>query len=114
MKNVGKEFENQIQKSFKDRGIWIKREKDTPSSFGAFGNQTVRFTLSSPYDFEAYDYPNLIFMELKSVQTKSVSFCKYIFILNVIPATKSCGILKNKNKKTFWKIPQVNSSTGNR
>lgn len=75
MKNLGKVFEQCIQKSVPNY-VWVHRLQDNAQSFG--GSSNLRFSRKNPFDYLMFDSQNRILyaLELKTVQGKSISFEK--------------------------------------
>jgi penicillin-binding protein-related factor A (putative recombinase) len=93
VKNAGKSFEEQLQTSANEQGIYFYRIKDVPPLM-LKPNAKV-----SQNDFDSFVYrkPNLFPIELKSTQGKSVSFQEKIIkkhqILALEDAAKYDGII---------------------
>lgn len=68
---MGKEFESRIQENSKDSGIYVYRVKDT--FIPAHLRMKIRVT-KNKYDFLFYYRGKLIPSELKSTQSKSISY----------------------------------------
>jgi hypothetical protein len=73
MKNQGKVFEEQFQKSCLDCDMKVLRLPDPPQSFSQ-DSSALRFSNKNPYDFECYKKPYLFCFELKSKLGKSINF----------------------------------------
>ena len=73
MKNIGKIFEQQIQKSVPEYAL-LYRVSDSAQAFG--GNSSLRFSSKNPFDFILWDSMRhvLYALELKTVAGKSISF----------------------------------------
>lgn len=69
--NEGKRFEADISGSISEHVFW-QRINDNAASFS--GASALRFSPKNGYDFEAYVYPNLFALELKSTKNTSISF----------------------------------------
>ena len=69
--NKGKQFEHDFQKSV-PKGVYCLRLTDSsPAGFG--GNDNMRFSIQSPYDFILFN-GKMFALELKSTKQKSISF----------------------------------------
>ena len=69
--NKGKQFEQDFQKSV-PKGVYCLRLTDSsPAGFG--GNDNMRFSIQSPYDFILFN-GQMFALELKSTKQKSISF----------------------------------------
>lgn len=69
--NKGKQFEQYFQKSV-PKGVYCLRLTDSsPAGFG--GNENMRFSIQSPYDFILFN-GQMFALELKSTKQKSISF----------------------------------------
>ena len=69
--NKGKQFEHDFQKSV-PKGVYCLRLTDSsPAGFG--GNDNMRFSIQSPYDFILFN-EKMFALELKSTKQKSISF----------------------------------------
>ena len=69
--NKGKQFEQDFQKSV-PKGVYCLRLTDSsPAGFG--GNDNMRFSIKSPYDFILFN-GKMFALELKSTKQKSISF----------------------------------------
>ena len=73
MPNVGKIFEEQVQKSIPDYAL-LYRLHDSAQSFG--GSKKLRFSSKNPFDYILWDSQRKILyaLELKTVGNKSISF----------------------------------------
>lgn len=73
MKNVGKVFEQDFQKSVPDYTL-LYRLPDSAQSFG--GGNNLRFSRKNPFDFLLWDSKKHILyaLEMKTVKGKSISF----------------------------------------
>lgn len=81
-KNPGKLFEEDLKKSADEQGIFFYRIKDVPP------NLLKRNARVSKNDYDSFIYkkPNLLPIELKSTQAKSVSFSESIIKQHQIDA----------------------------
>lgn len=70
--NEGKRFEDNFKKSIPDNVYWLRLTDSSPAGFG--GNENMRFSIQSPFDFILYANGKMYALELKSTQGKSVSF----------------------------------------
>ena len=69
--NKGKQFEHDFQKSV-PKGVYCLRLTDSsPAGFG--GNDNMRFSIQSPYDFILFN-GKMFALELKSTKQNSISF----------------------------------------
>lgn len=73
VKNKGKRFEKNIKDSCEKQGILWERFIDG-NKYGGGNAEIVRFTPESPCDGLLFDKGNLIYVELKTAQTGSISF----------------------------------------
>lgn len=73
MANAGKEFENQIRDSIKQRDIYYLRLEDPPQSFSQ-DSTLLRFSNKNPYDFIMFQFPFMFAIENKSKSIDSFSF----------------------------------------
>lgn len=77
MKNLGKRFEEDVVKSIPDY-VLVHRLPDPPQSFDNPGKNKskLRFSKSNPFDFILWDSNELKLyaLEMKTVQSKSISF----------------------------------------
>jgi len=71
--NNGKRFENNIQSSCKKQGILFERYKDN-GKFGFGGDSVTRFSSENPCDGHIFYKGHLIYVELKTAITGSMSF----------------------------------------
>ena len=74
MKNNGKRFEQNIKKSCEKLGILFERFIDGNKWGGGGGVDTIRFTPDSPCDGFIYWNGTLMYLELKTACTGSISF----------------------------------------
>jgi len=87
VKNAGKSFEEQLKQSAIDQGIYIYRIKDVPQMMLKRGARV------SKNDFDSFIYkkPNLFPIELKSTQSKSISFNEKIIKSHQIKALEDAS-----------------------
>jgi penicillin-binding protein-related factor A (putative recombinase) len=71
--NNGKRFESNIQASCNKQEILYERYKDN-GKFGFDGNNATRFSSENPCDAHIFHKGNLIYLELKTALTGSISF----------------------------------------
>lgn len=94
--NNGKKFEKNIQDSCDKQNVLFERYKDN-GKFGFGENTMTRFTSENPCDGHMFFNGNLIYLELKTAKTSSMSFNQ--------PPTEQ---IKGENKPSI-KAHQVNS-----
>lgn len=93
----GKRFEQNIRASCKKQGIWWERFIDG-NKFGGGESEIVRFTPDSPCDGFIFSKGHLIYLELKTAQTGSISFNKP---LDVQPKGKAKPSIKSHQVKSL-------------
>lgn len=101
--NNGKRFEKNIQDSCKRQGILFERFKDN-GKFGFGGESVTRFSSENPCDGFIYYKGNLIYLELKTAITGSMSFNQPPLIQEkgkTKPSIKTNQIKALKERKDF-------------
>lgn len=71
--NNGKKFEKNVKASCDKQGVLFERYKDS-NKFGFGVDTTTRFTSENPCDGHIFYKGNLIYVELKTAKTGSMSF----------------------------------------
>ena len=106
--NNGKRFEKNIKDSCEKQGILWERFIDG-NKWGGGNAESIRFTPDSPCDGLLFDKGHLIYVELKTAQTGSISFNQPPYIQ---PKGKQKPSIKAHQVKSLFdrvKYPGVNA-----
>ena len=106
--NKGKQFEQDFQKSV-PKGVYCLRLTDSsPAGFG--GNDNMRFSIQSPYDFILFN-GQMLALELKSTKQNSISLNKEKVgedkIITKEDLINNQFLLLQKGKKNYYVIKIV-------